>query len=455
VAQREFDRGLAGARALDAADEISSFRARFALPKDGSRAVTYLCGHSLGLMPRGALDSVAAELARWAARGVEGHFDDAPRTARRKAPSTGWLDYHERFSAPLAAITGAQREEVVAMNTLTVNLHLMLVSFFRPTAQRYKILIERDAFPSDRYAVQSQLRFHGLNPDEALLEIGRESDGEPDGESHRGGAGRGGAGSWTLDRARLDTVLAAEGERIALVLLPGVQYLSGERLDIAALTAAARRYGCAVGFDLAHAIGNVPLALHRDAPDFAVWCSYKYLNAGPGAVGGCFVHADAAARADLPRFAGWWGHDVKRRFLMEREFRPLRGAAGWQLSNPPILSLAPLAASLALFEEAGLARLRRKSEKLTSYLAHLIEAELGERARLLTPAAPKRRGCQIALQLDPAPRRAAKFAQRLRAAGVVADWREPNVLRLAPVPLYNRFRDVYDAVRALKRTLDA
>jgi kynureninase len=445
VAPREFDRGSAGARALDAADELAYLRARFALPKDGSRAVTYLCGHSLGLMPRGALDSVAAELALWAARGVEGHFDDEPRKGRSKIPSTGWLDYHERFSAPLAALTGARRDEVVAMNTLTVNLHLMLVSFFRPTAQRYKILIERDAFPSDRYAVLSQLRFHGLDPRDALLEIDREPDGPE----------RGGSGSWELDRMRLDALLAAEGERIALVLLPGVQYLSGERLDIGALTAAARRYGCAIGFDLAHAIGNVPLSLHADGPDFAVWCSYKYLNAGPGAVGGCFVHADAAARADLPRFAGWWGHDVRRRFLMEREFAPLRGAAGWQLSNPPILSLAPLAPSLALFEEAGIARLRRKSEKLTSYLKHLLEAELGERARILTPAAPKWRGCQIALQLDPAPRRPAKFAEALRAAGVVADWREPNVLRLAPVPLYNRFRDVYDAVQALKRTLDA
>jgi kynureninase len=441
----QFERGVAAARELDAADEVGSFRARFALPKDRGRNLIYLCGHSLGLMPRAALDSVAAELALWAARGVEGHFDDAPQTARRKVPSTGWLDYHERFAAPLAALTGAMRDEVVAMNTLTVNLHLMLVSFFRPTPQRYKVLIERDAFPSDRYAVQSQLRFHGLDPHDALLEIG---------PAPRSGA-RGASGSWELDRQGLDELLAAEGERIALVLLPGVQYLSGERLDIADLTAAARRYGCAVGFDLAHAIGNVPLSLHRDAPDFAVWCSYKYLNGGPGAVGGCFVHRDAAARADLPRFAGWWGHDVKRRFLMEPEFAPLRGAAGWQLSNPPILSLAPLAASLALFDDARLARLRRKSERLTSYLAYLLQAELGERARILTPESPKRRGCQIALQLDPGPRRAARFPEKLRAAGVVADWREPNVLRLAPVPLYNRFRDVYDAVQALKRTLDA
>jgi len=438
VLRRDFDGGAAGARALDAADELAHLRSRFALPKDGRRTLTYLCGHSLGLMPRAAPRAVAAELERWAERGVEGHFAD-PKARGARAPdaaAAGWFDYHERFSAPLAALVGARRDEVVAMNTLTVNLHLMLVSFFRPTKRRYKILIERDAFPSDRYAVQSQLRFHGLDPRDALLELG----------SRRG--------SWELDRERFDALLADEGERIALILLPGVQYLSGERLDVGALTAAARRQGCAIGFDLAHAIGNVPLALHRDGPDFAVWCSYKYLNAGPGAVGGCFVHERAAAAAALPRFEGWWGHDVRRRFLMEPEFAPLRGAEGWQLSNPPILSLAPLAASLELFAEAGFTRLRRKSEALTAYLVHLLERELGGRARILTPSSPDRRGCQVALQLEPAPRSPTRFAARLRAAGVVADWRPPSVLRLAPVPLYNRFRDVHAAVRALKRELD-
>ena len=309
---RELGRGAAGARALDAADALAEFRARFALPKDGRRVLTYLCGHSLGLMPLTARAAVDDELARWAELGVEGHF--GPR---------GWLEYHKRFAAPLAALTGAKPDEVVAMNTLTVNLHLMLVSFFRPTKRRFKILIERDAFPSDRYAVQSQLRFHGLDPRDALLELGPRR------------------GSFELDLERLERLLEREGERIALILLPGVQYLSGERLDIGTLTRLARRHGCAIGFDLAHAIGNVPLALHRDAPDFAVWCSYKYLNAGPGAVGGAFVHRRSASAAGLPRFEGWWGHDVQRRFLMERKFAPLRGAEAWQLSNPPILSLAP------------------------------------------------------------------------------------------------------------------
>jgi kynureninase len=425
VLARDFGRGAAGARALDAADELRAFRARFALPKDGRRTLTYLCGHSLGLMPRAARPAVEAELTRWAERGVEGHFG-----------ARGWLDYHERFAAPLAALTGAKADELVAMNTLTVNLHLMLVSFFRPTKRRYRILIERDAFPSDRYAVQSQLRFHGLDPREALLELAPRR------------------GSFELDRERLEKMLERDGERIALILLPGVQYLSGERLDIGSLTRLARRHGCAIGFDLAHAIGNVPLALHRDAPDFAVWCSYKYLNAGPGAVGGCFVHRRAAAQ-QLPRFEGWWGHDVQRRFLMEPKFAPLRGADAWQLSNPPIFSLAPLAASLDLFAEAGFARLRRKSVALTGRLLDLLEEEIGDRARILTPRDAERRGAQVALRFDPPPRRAAQFAKRLRAAGVVADWRPPDVLRLAPVPLYNRFEDVHAAVRALKRTLDA
>jgi kynureninase len=323
------------------------------------------------------------------------------------------------------------------MNTLTVNLHLMLATFFRPTGKRFKILIERDAFSSDRYAVESQLRLHGLDPARALLELGPRADG------------------FELDRERYETLLAAEGERIALVLLPGVQYLSGERLDLMAYAAAAQRYDCRVGFDLAHAIGNVPLALHDSGVDFAVWCSYKYLNAGPGAVGGCFVHRRHAEAEELPRLAGWWGNDRARRFLMEPKFVPLRGAEGWQLSNPPILSLAPLAASLKLFDVAGLKRLRSKSLRLTRYLEWLLHTELGNRARILTPVDPERRGAHLAVQFDPPPRNARTFAARLRAAGVVADWRRPDILRLAPVPLYNRFRDVHAAVLALRRTLDA
>jgi kynureninase len=439
MSAQPFEPGAAGARALDAADDLRALRRQFELPRDERRTLTYLCGHSLGLMPRAVRGAVAAELERWGKLGVDGHATDAPRARQRAAAKhhDGWLAYHERFAAPLAALVGAQRGEVVAMNTLTVNLHLLLASFFQPTKQRYKILIERDAFSSDRYAVESQLRWHGLDPRTALVEIGPRP------------------GTAQLDLEKLEALLAAEGERIALLLLPGVQYLSGERLDIAALTAAAQRHGCRVGFDLAHAIGNVPLDLHRAGPDFAVWCSYKYLNSGPGAVGGCFVHRRHAEANDLPRLAGWWGHDAARRFLMEPAFAPIRGAQGWQLSNPPILSLAPLAASLELFREAGMQRLRRKSVQLTGYLEFLLQSEIGPRVRVLTPADPERRGAHLALEFQPAPRQPRAFAARLRAAGVVADWRRTNVLRLAPVPLYNRYRDVYTAVQTLRRTLDA
>ena len=425
--RREFEPGIEGARALDAADELGSFRRQFELPKQQGRTLTYLCGHSLGLMPRRARRYVGGELERWAQRGVDGHF------AQR--PSEGWFDYHERFSEPLAALIGAKRDEVVAMNSLTVNLHLMLVSFFQPTKQRYKILIERDAFPSDRYAVQSQLRYHGLNPEQDLLEIAPDTD------------------SRQLNPERLRALLEAQGEHIALILLPGVQYLSGERLDIGALTSLAQGFGCRIGFDLAHAIGNVPVELHDAGPDFAVWCSYKYLNGGPGAVGGCFVHRRWAHDRDLPRFAGWWGHDPAQRLKMPHDFAPMVGAEGWQLSNPPILSLAPLAASLELFQQAGLPKLRRKSERLTRYLEHLLHERLGERVTILTPADSARRGCQLSLQLNPAPRDPASVVNGLRRAGVIADLREPNVLRLAPVPLYNRFSDVFAAVRALDTVL--
>jgi kynureninase len=441
VAKAKFLPGPAGARALDAADELAGMRQQFELPREQGRTLTYLCGHSLGLMPRAVRRSIDTELDRWAKLGVDGHLPDVqPRRGRARparAAHGGWLDYHVPMAPALAELVGAQRDEVVAMNTLTVNLHLMLATFYRPTPQRYKILIERDAFSSDRYAVESQLRWHGREPREALLELGARP------------------GSFELDRERFAALLAQHGDSIALVLLPGVQYLTGERLDLAEYAAAGQRYGCRVGFDLAHAIGNVPLAIHDSGADFAVWCSYKYLNAGPGAVGGCFVHRRHGAAENLPRLAGWWGHDRERRFLMEPKFTPLSGAEGWQLSNPPILSLAPLAASLALFEQAGMKRLRRKSLTLTRYLEWLLERELGERARLLTPADPERRGCQLAVQLVPPPADPTSFVAQLRAAGLVADWRQPNVLRLAPVPLYNRYRDVYAAVQALRRTLDA
>lgn len=420
--------GADGARLLDASDELAPLRREFVVPRRRGRAVTYLCGHSLGLMPRHARRDIDRELTRWAERGVAGHFPD-----RRDA---GWLDYHTRFSERLAALTGAKRGEVVAMNTLTVNLHLMLVSFYRPTKQRCRILIERGAFPSDRYAVASQLRFHGYDPARDLVELGP------------------GDGGGVLILEDFRAVLEQQGERIALVLLPGVQFLTGQRLDVAAFTKLARSYGCRVGFDLAHAIGNVPLALHEAGPDFAVWCSYKYLNAGPGAVGGCFVHERAAADADLPRFAGWWGHDAERRFAMPHEFAAMHGAQGWQLSNPPIFSLAPLASSLELFERAGPAKLRRKSVRLTRFLETELIRTLGERVAILTPSDPDARGCQLSLRLKSLRGSPRELVEKLERNGVVADLREPDVLRLAPVPLYNRFRDVHAAVQKLAAGLE-
>ena len=364
-----FTPGRAGARTLDAADELHDLRRRFELPREHGSPLTYLCGHSLGLMPRSVRRIVGTELDRWAMHAVDGHFPDERHG--------GWLDYHTRFAAPLAALVGAERGEVVAMNTLTVNLHLMLATFFAPSKKRYKILIERDAFSSDRYAVESHLRWHGLDPKSALLEIGPRR------------------GSFELDADQFDDAarLKANASRSCCCRVCNIFPASA---STSPRIGGAQAYGCRIGFDLAHAIGNVPLALHDSGADFAVWCSYKYLNAGPGAVGGCFVHERHAEARDLPRFAGWWGHDRARRFLMEPHFMPLRGAEGWQLSNPPILSLAPLAASLELFATAGLKRLRRKSERLTRYLEWLLTTELGDRVRILTPRDPARRGCHLA-----------------------------------------------------------
>ena len=425
MASLKFNTDIDCAKQLDLKDPLSSFRRSFHLPKSGRRPLIYMCGHSLGLMPRAARRRIDAELERWASRAVEGHFDK----------DGGWLNYQQRFRAPLAALLGARADEVVAMNTLTVNLHLMMVTFFRPDKQRHKILIERGAFPSDRYAVQSQLRFHGLRPEHSLLEFGPQS------------------GSGLLDPEEFAEFLESEGERIALVLLPGVQYLSGQLLDLSRYVEIAHRYGCRIGFDLAHAIGNVPLALHDSGADFAVWCSYKYLNSGPGAVAGCFIHRRHADRPDLPRFAGWWGHEESSRFDMPQNFSPMPGAAAWQLSNPPIFSLAPLSASLELFERASIARLRRKSEQLTGYLYFLLQHSLGTRIKILTPAITQQRGCQISVQLSAGTANSQYVAQHIREAGVLVDWRPPDVLRLAPVPLYSRFRDVFAVVKALQQAL--
>ncbi len=418
----------ASAAQLDAGDALARFAAEFHHPRDvAGRKLVYLCGHSLGLQPVSARSFVEQELADWQRLGVLGHH----------AGARPWIDYHEQAAGALAELAGAGEDEVVAMNSLTVNLHLMMVSFFRPDGARNRVLIEQSAFPSDRYAVVSQLQFHGLSAAEHLIEVAPRP------------------GERTLRTEDLIERLEREGPRLALVLLPGVQYLTGQLLDAAAVTAAARAAGASVGLDLAHAIGNVPQRLHDWNADFAVWCSYKYLNAGPGAIGGCFVHERHGRRVDLPRFAGWWGHDKARRFDMEPDFRPIPGAEGWQISNPPVLSAAPLLASLDVFRRAGMARLRDKSVALTGFMQRLIEARLAGSVEILTPAAAAERGCQLSLRLKPGSLEAKRCRDLLLAAGVIGDWREPDVLRLAPAPLYNSYQDVYTAVDALARAVAA
>jgi kynureninase len=403
---------LAYARQCDTADPLATFRDRFALPRDDcGEPLVYLCGHSLGLQPLAARELVLEELDDWARLGVRGH-----ESARRP-----WIAYHERMSAGLALLTGARPGEVVAMSSLTVNLHLMLASFYRPAGRRTRVLIEAGAFPSDRHAVLSQIAWHGLDPHAELLELGPRS-GE------------------LITQAALEECLAQHGETIALVLWPGVQFRTGQAFDVTAVTSAAHRAGCIVGFDLAHAIGNLPLALHAGGADFAVWCSYKYLNAGPGAIGGSFVHERHGADPSHLRLAGWWGHDPVTRFDMRPEFRAAPGAPGWQVSNPPILSSAPLIASLELFASAGMERLRAKSVALTGLLERLVKPL---DVRPISPTDAEARGCQLSLRLGGSPQRGRHVFERLGKRGIVCDWREPDVLRVAPVPLYNRFEDVH------------
>ena len=410
----------------DARDPLAASRAEFFIPPrpDGGDSI-YLCGHSLGLQPRGVARLLNEELEHWARLGVEGHF----------ASSRPWLPYHEQLTASLARLTGAMPLEVVAMNTLTVNLHLMLASFYRPRPGREAILIEKRAFSSDQYAVASQIRHHGFDPKTALIELGPRP------------------GEDALRTEDICSLIEREGARIATVMLPGVQYLTGQRFDLEAITRCARRQGCAVGFDLAHAIGNVPLRLHDWDVDFAVWCSYKYLNAGPGALGGCFVHERHARSPELPRLAGWWGHDKDSRFQMPAEFRPIAGAEGWQLSNPPIFAAAPLLASLPLFDAAGIDALREKSLQLTGYLQALLQARLQDALAIITPSDPDARGCQLSLRLNRSPIQARAVFIELSEQGVVCDWREPDIIRVAPVPLYNSFLDVWQFVQTLEQAL--
>jgi len=412
------------ARALDATDPLRSFRDRFALPPhvDGQPSI-YLCGHSLGLAPLAARDRLNEELDDWNQLAVLGHH-----VARR-----AWIDYAELLRPGLAALVGARQSEVVAMNSLTVNLHLLMASFYRPQGRRRCIVVEQGAFSSDRHAVISQLEWHGLDAD-ALIEI------PPAPESD------------LVEESALEQMLAARGGEVALVLWPGVQYRSGQAFDLARITRAAHAAGAICGFDLAHAIGNLPLQLHDDDADFAVWCGYKYLNGGPGAIGGAFVH-QRHDRAALPGLAGWWGHAAGSRFRMEPGFVPEAGAAAWQVSNPPIFAAAPLLASLQLFEAAGMPALRTKSLQMTDLLQQQLETRFGAHLQCITPRESTRRGCQLSLRL-----RAGRDAGRcvfedLGASGVVADWREPDILRIAPAPLYNRHEDLADFCDVLEAAL--
>lgn len=411
--------------AMDRADELRPLRGEFVSPQATTGPpVVYLCGNSLGLQPRRAVRYVQQELDDWGRLAVEGHF----RAARP------WLPYHRLATPGLALLTGARSAEVVAMNSLTVNLHLLMAAFYRPDATRYRILIESTAFPSDRYAAMSQLRLRGFDPADGLIEWA-----PPPGETD-------------LRLADLEAILAASGERIALMLLPGVQYYNGQTLDMPALCGLARDHGVTLGLDLAHAIGNVPLSLHEWGPDFAAWCSYKYLNGGPGAIAGAFVHERHLEGDGTPHLLGWWGNREGSRFRMQPAFDSAGGIESWQLSNPPILSLAPVVASLEIFEQAGLPGLREKSLRLTGYLEFLLQRQLADCITSITPGGA--RGCQLSLVvrgdgLDPR----AVF-RRLEALNVVTDWREPDVIRVAPVPLYNGFEDVYEFVARLRAAVD-
>ena len=412
------------AQRLDTEDPLRSFRHRFHLPRgNNGEPLIYFAGNSLGLMPKSAREIVEQELDDWADLGVDAHLKG----------KTAWYSYHETLREPIARVVGAQPNEVICMNSLTVNLHLMMATFYRPTKSRFKILMEEPAFPSDTYAIKTQITHHGLRTKEALI-LARPREGQ-----------------FTVQTEEILDLIEKSADELAVVLIGGVNFFTGQLFDIPTITDAARKHGITVGVDLAHAIGNVELLLHDWNIDFAVWCSYKYLNAGPGAVAGAFVHERHATNTKLPRLAGWFGNDPDTRFRMhlEPEFIPVPSADGWQISNPPILSMAPLRASLAIFEEAGaMESLRQKSVKLTSYLQFLLE-DGGSRKRfnVITPREVTERGCQLSIQVREHPK---VLFGKLEAAGVKCDFREPNVIRAAPTPLYNTFHEVWRFANILR-----
>lgn len=419
-----FENSLECARRLDAEDRLAPFRERFHHPRVNGQQALYFTGNSLGLMPRSARAALEVELADWAELGVEGHFH----------AHNPWVNYHELLTPMMARIVGAKDSEVVCMNSLTTNLHLLFVSFYRPTAKRFKIISEAKMFPSDRYMLETQVRFHGLEPDEAIIEIAPRP------------------GEYLIHHQDILAAIEQHKEELALVFFGAVNYFTGQVFNLPELTVAAHAAGAIAGFDLAHAAGNVLLQLHDWDIDFAAWCSYKYLNASAGNVGGIFVHEKHAEDFQRPRFGGWWGHDKERRFLMENTFRPMAGAEGWQISNEPILGMAVKKASLEIFAEAGMPALREKSIRLTGYLEFVLRDIFRQESiaalRIITPEAIEDRGCQLSLQLIGTGR---PFFNALMAAGVIVDFREPDVIRMAPVPLYNSFEDVFRAGEILRR----
>lgn len=412
------------AKYLDQNDPLRSYRKRFYFPqhKNGKQAI-YLCGNSLGLQPVDTENAISAHLESWRVLGVKGHFEG-------KRPYT---TYHEELGKKMAKLVGALKEEVVVMNSLTVNLHLMMVSFYRPTSKRYKILIEKDAFPSDQYAVKSQLEFHGFDIEKGLLEL------EPR------------PGETLLRTEDILDFIDKNGDEIALIMLGGINYYTGQAYQMKEICKKGKELGCMVGLDLAHAAGNLELNLHEWNVDFAVWCTYKYLNAGPGSIAACFVHQNHINDQNLQRFAGWWGHDKSTRFLMDDTFVPIPSAEGWQLSNACVVSMASLRASLELFNEVGMNKLVRKSQLLTGFLEFLIDCLNQKEIKIITPRQPNQRGAQISIRVG---QRDKTLFQRISDLGVIADWREPDVIRIAPAPFYNSFEDVFDFVDLLQKVLD-
>ena len=414
-----YQNSLDFAKQLDERDPLKEVRNKFHIPKDNNgKDWLYFTGNSLGLQPKVTADYIQQELKDWANLGVEGHFE-------AKNP---WLHYHEYLTDNMAKIVGAKPKEVVVMNTLTTNLHLLMVSFYSPTKTKYKIVIESDAFPSDRYAVQSQLKFHGFSENDLIEWKPRK-------------------GEELLRIEDLEDIIEKHGDEIAMLLIGGVNYYTGQFLDIKKIAEIGHSKNCIVGIDLAHGAGNIQPNLHDSGVDFAAWCTYKYLNSGPGSLAGLFVHERHADDKDLPRFAGWWNHNKETRFNMRMPFDVMEGAEGWQLSNPPILSMAAIKASLDLFEEVGMDVLREKSEKLTAYFEFLINQIETDRIRIITPKNPKERGCQLSIQVKNADK---SLHQKLMDHHIITDWREPDVIRCAPVPMYNSFEDVYQMVSILK-----